>query len=112
MPITTEEITQMLENHRTELLEHMVQETKREITHKLNWELSSQISKIVTDFVKEELAADIRSQLVESKPAVLKAAVEFAEELSKDLAAAMLERARGNLKESYKRSAILKELVG
>jgi hypothetical protein len=110
MPITSEEITQVLEKHRKELVAHMIEETKTEISRKVNWELGDQISNIVTKFVSEEIAPEIRSQLAESKPVILKAVADMAEQFSTDLTKALLDQAGKNLKESYKRSQILKEL--
>lgn len=111
MPITQDEIMQILENHREELVAHMVEETKTEISHKINWALASEIDKIVREFITVEIGPEIKAQLTESKPTVLKAVAQMAEEFSTDLAKALLDQARENLKTSYKRSAILKSLV-
>jgi hypothetical protein len=111
MPITQEEILAVMENHRDELVAHMVEETKKSITNQINWSLQTEINNIVQKFIKEEIAPEIQAQLVESKPAILKAVAVMADELSTDLAKALLETARENLNQSYKRSQILKELI-
>jgi hypothetical protein len=110
MAITPEEIMAVLENHREELVAHMVEETKTEITRKINWTLAEEVNKIVKDFITTEIAPEIKAQLVENKPAILKAIAVMTEQFSMDLTEALLAQARENLNQSWKRNEIMKAM--
>jgi hypothetical protein len=110
MAITAEEIMEQMEKHREELVAHMVEEVKKSISYKVEWTVKEEVAKLVTEFVKTEVADEIRSQLTESKPAIMKAVSVFAETLSAELVEGMLAQARENLKNSYRRSEMLKQL--
>lgn len=110
MAITSDEIMAEIENHRDELVAHMVEETKQSISNQISWSLRDEISKLVKNFIADEMAPQIKSALTESKPAILLAVTKMSEELSEELAKAMLAEAKENLQQSYKRAEILKKL--
>lgn len=110
MAITAEEIMSALDSHREELVVYMVEQTKSEISKKITWALQDEINKLVRAYIQEEIAPEIKSILVEDKPAILRAVITMTEELTKDLATAMLASARENLMQSYTRNEIVKKI--
>jgi len=75
------------------------------------WEISGQITKIVQDFVSEEIAPEVKKFLADQKGPIIAAACAGAAEIGDTLAKAMIAHTAKNLDaESYKFRGVMKAL--
>lgn len=112
MTISTEELEALLEAHRQEIVDHLIVETKNQITYKLNYELSKQIGEIASEFVKKEVLPEIQATLTTDKSVIIQAIIKASEDISNDLCKALVDEARKRLSESYHRGNIFKAIWG
>ena len=110
--ITKESLTALLEEHEQELKASILKQLEVQIIQDVQWTLKGEIASIVKEWIAGEIGPEIRAALVESKPAVLAAVALSATRIGEAMADALVADVTKNLSESYKRSAILKALIG
>jgi hypothetical protein len=107
---TAEDLSKILADHEDEIKKHVLGEIKEQMRIDLMYSLRAQIDVAVKKFLAEDLAAEIRAQLVESKPAILAAVGEASVTIGQFLTDGLVAEAQKNLGESYKRRNVLKAL--
>lgn len=108
--ITQEEIARMLVDAEAEIRQSLVEEAKLQIKRSLEWSLNGEIKKIVEKYIAEEIGPEVRAALIDSKPVILQAVTEFAQEMGAMLTAGLIEDAKKNMGQSYNRHRLMETL--
>jgi len=97
-------------------IEDLRPEIVRKAKEQVSYEIVNQIQIVVRDEVKQVIDENFKKQLHEeladAKPKILEAMTSAAAELTKLLAAALVQQAATTLADNYKRKAVLQELIG
>lgn len=109
--MTEDEIRQFLddnaENIKTAVREKMISGLLAE--HR--WQIGDQITKVVNEFVAEEIVPEVKKYLADQKGALVEAAIAGAAEMGEALAKAIVERTAKNLvADSYQFGEVMKAL--
>lgn len=111
MKLTAEQVQEILEAAKPDIIKGL----RDEIVAQAKWDLNAEAGKLVRaeveKFVSAEVVPEVRKQLLEAKDGLIGVAVPLAEQIVATLAASLGEQAKKNLETSYKRAEIVKALL-
>ncbi len=108
--LSDEKLKEILEGAEGEITKYLIDEAKKSVADKINYELQDELSKIVKDFIENELAPDIRTALMNNKPVIMKSVVKMSNKMADALSEKLLADLVENLGSSYTRGQIWKAL--
>lgn len=111
MSVLTEEqqasiISEAMESIKTAVIERATNQA----SYTAKNAIQASVTKIVSEFIQEEIAPDIVAALVASKETIITAAVVSAESMATQLAKAMTDKFAENVASSYNRDKIIAAL--
>ncbi|MDH2092773.1 hypothetical protein N5K21_29220 [Rhizobium pusense] len=95
--MTEEDLKQFLEDNKAEIQAQVRQKMIDSLLAEHRWQIGGQISEIVNEFVKTEIAPAVKEHLMSEKSAILDAAIKSASGIGDLLAQALVERAAKNI---------------
>ena len=95
--MTEEDLKQFLEDNKEAIQSQVRQKMIDSLLAEHRWSISSQISDIVNEFVKAEIAPAVKEHLQSEKGEIIAAAVKSASGIGDLLAKALVERAAKNI---------------
>ena len=96
--MTEEDLKQFLEDNKESIQAQVRQKMIDGLLAEHRWSISSQISEIVNEFIKAEIAPAVKEHLQSEKGPILEAALKSASGIGDMLAQAFVERAAKNIK--------------
>ncbi|NCC53535.1 MAG: hypothetical protein EOM20_20310 [Spartobacteria bacterium] len=112
MTINENILLEALEENRENIKAHVRQVILDGITRQFQWELPDVIKKEVAAFMAEEIAPEIRKQLIEDKEAIVDAAAQAVQGIAVEVGKSLQKTASESLTSSYKSRDIVKALFG
>lgn len=107
--MTEQELTEFLETNKAEILAASKAAIIERVTESVRYSLPSGVSEIVSTFMKEEIAPEIKKHLEGQKGAIVAASIKAAASIADDLAKVLVEKAAANMN-GYRLSEITKAL--
>lgn len=95
--MTEEDLKQFLEDNKADIQAKVRERLIDSLLAEHRWSISNQISEIVNDFVKTEIAPAVKEHLISEKSEILAAAIKSASGIGDILAKALVERAAKNI---------------
>ena len=108
--MTEEQMKAILQESQDEIATALVEEAKLNVARELRYKMDKDIGAIVTEFIRDEIAPEIRTHLVANKSVILDSALESSNEIAARIGKALLETLTENLSSSYKRNNVMKAL--
>lgn len=95
--MTEEDLKKFLEDNKADIQAQVRQRMIDSLLSEHRWSISSQISEIVNEFIRDEIAPAVKAHLQSEKSDILEAAVKSASGIGDLLAKALVERAAKNI---------------
>lgn len=95
--MTEEDLKQFLEDNKADIQAQVRQKVIDGLLADYQWTLRENISGIVADFIKTEIAPEVRKHLESEKSTILDAAIKSSSGIGDMLAKALVERAAKNI---------------
>ena len=105
-----DEIQKIIESSHDEIVSTVKTQLKQEVIESLTYNFRSEISKIVADYIKDNLADDIKKMLDNEKENMLKEIQKSCVTIAAEVGKKMVETATTNLTSSYKSENIVKQI--
>ena len=109
--IDEKELQKILKESQIEIRKSVVEEIKNKATQAVGYEMTLQIKTIVQEFVVDEIGTELAKVLLDQKPAILKAVVLAADQISAMLTQSIVEGVKENLGKSWTRDKIIKAIL-
>ena len=103
------ELKEFLDANKEAIAEASKNAIIEQVTRSVQYSLPSGVSEIVSTFMKEEIAPEIKKHLEGQKGAIVEASIKAAASIADDLAKALVEKAAKNM-EGYRLGEITKAL--
>jgi Na+-transporting NADH:ubiquinone oxidoreductase subunit NqrD len=111
MTMTEAELKEFLDANKADIQQAVKAKMIDRLLATHQWEISSQITAIVNEFITNEIAPEVKKFLAEQKGPIIEAACAGASEIGNALARAMIAHTAKNLdSESYKFRGVMKAL--
>jgi len=108
--MTEEQMKEILEGAQEEIAAALVEEAKLNVARELRFKLDRELTVIVTEFIKDEIAPEIQAHLLANKSVILDAALGTSNEVAEQIGTAILKSVTENLSSGYKRKRVMEAL--
>ena len=95
--MTEEDLKQFLEDNKADIQAQVRQKLIDGLLNDYSWTMRENISGVVQEFIKEQIAPEVRKHLESEKSAILEAAIKATAGIGEMLQKAMVERAVKNI---------------
>lgn len=109
--MTPEDLQSFLDANKTEIQTAVKSRVIEQIIAQHQWDISSEIRKVVTEFVSTEIVPEIKKHLQDQKGPIIQAALVGASEIGANIAKALAERSAKNLtSDSYQFRSVMEAI--
>ncbi len=107
-----EQVKNILEESKNDIVEQTKAAVKEKIIYSLNWNLGNEISTYVKKYIEEYLKDDIEKAVIESKSEILESIKPIFSTVGAEVAKAMQKKVVDTMSTSYKADQVLRNLLG
>jgi len=104
------EVKQIIENSHEDIVATVKEQLKQNIIDSLTYNFRADVSQIVSDYLKDSMADDIKKMLDDEKENMLNEIQKSCITIAAEVGKAMVETASKNLSSSYNSSDIIKKI--
>jgi len=106
------DLESVLANATEDIKQAAAKELKEQVISSIKWNMSDQIQRYATEWYSQHILPDIKAKLEADKELIIKTALDGISGIGDEIAKALSDKAKGNVKTSYKLSKIVDGLFG